>query len=106
MMRKTIRQAFRQTLAAWVILSVVTPGSVFGQDGQQGSAFDAEASNQTAAEAVDHKDDKDYTSTLELQLGKMFTPRVGVYAEALLGDDVFKTDFIDTGVGVGMRFMY
>ena len=52
------------------------------------------------------KDDNDYTSTLELQLGKMFTPRVGVYAEALLGDDVFKTDFFDTGVGVGMRFMY
>ena len=56
--------------------------------------------------AIDHNDDNDYTSTLELQLGKMFTPRVGLYAEILLGDDVLRTDAYDTGVGVGMRFMY
>ena len=56
--------------------------------------------------AIDHKDDDDFSSTMEFQLGTMFTPRIGVYLEALLGDDVFDTKLYDVGVGAAVRFMY
>ena len=55
---------------------------------------------------IDHEDDDDFSSSLELQLGKMFTPRIGCYIEALLGDEVLDTNFFDMGVGLGVRFMY
>jgi hypothetical protein len=55
---------------------------------------------------IDHEDSGDYTSTLEFQLGKMFMPRIGAYAEALLGDDVLKTSAYDMAFGLGIRFMY
>ncbi len=55
---------------------------------------------------IDHQNGDDFTSTFELQLGKMFNPRVGIYAEALIGDDVLDTDAFDMGAGVGLRFMY
>ncbi len=55
---------------------------------------------------IDHEDSDDYTSFLELQLGKMFTPRFGVYAEWFLGDDVFTTNAFEMAAGVGVRFMY
>jgi len=55
---------------------------------------------------IDHEDGGDYSSVLELQFGKMFTPRIGAYAEFLLGDDVFSTDSYNKAVGVGFRFMY
>ncbi len=55
---------------------------------------------------IDHKAGDDYTSTLELQLGKMFSPRVGLYGEILIGDEVLKTNAYDSGFGIGARFMY
>jgi hypothetical protein len=56
--------------------------------------------------SIDHKDDEDYSSTLELQLGKMFTPRIGAYVEGLLGDSVLSTNAYDYGLGLGIRFIY
>ncbi len=55
---------------------------------------------------IDHKDSNDFSSTLEFQLGKMFTPRIGMYGEAFIGDEVFDTDAFDWGLGLGVRFMY
>ena len=55
---------------------------------------------------IDHEDDEDYSSTLELQLGKMFTPRIGAYVEGLIGDDVFETNAYNKGIGVALRFMF
>lgn len=52
---------------------------------------------------IDHEQDDDFSSTLEFQLGKMFTPRWGLYAESLTGLD---SDSFDWGVGVGLRIMY
>ena len=56
--------------------------------------------------SINHEADEDYTSTLELQLGKMFTPRVGLYGEILIGDEVLNTNAFDFGLGIGTRFMY
>jgi hypothetical protein len=56
--------------------------------------------------SINHEDDNDFSQTLEFQLGKMFSPRVGCYAEILLGDDVMDTNAYDIGVGLGLRFMY
>ena len=56
--------------------------------------------------AIDHEDDEDFSSSLELQLGKMFTPRIGAYVEGLIGDDVFETNAYNKGIGVAVRFMY
>jgi len=55
---------------------------------------------------IDHKDDEDYSSVLELQLGTMFTPRIGAYVEGFLGDNVFSTDAYNYAFGLGIRFMY
>ena len=55
---------------------------------------------------IDHNDGGKYTSILELQLGKMFGPSVGAYAEAFFGDDVLNSQQYDMGVGIGLRFMY
>jgi hypothetical protein len=55
---------------------------------------------------IDHENDDEFTETLELQLGKMFGPRVGVYGEVLVGDSVLDTDAYDMGVGLAARFMY
>jgi hypothetical protein len=55
---------------------------------------------------IDHQDGGKYTSILELQLGKMLGPRVGVYGEAFFGDDVLNSGQYDMGAGIGLRFMY
>ena len=55
---------------------------------------------------IDHEDGEDYSSVLELQLGKMFTPRIGAYVEGFIGDDVLSADAYNKAVGVGIRFMY
>jgi hypothetical protein len=55
---------------------------------------------------IDHENDDEFTETLELQLGKMFNPHVGAYAEVFVGDWVLDTDAYDMGAGVGVRFMY
>jgi hypothetical protein len=56
--------------------------------------------------SINHEDDNDFSQTLELQLGKMFSSRVGGYAEILLGDDVMDTNAYDIGGGLVVRFMY
>jgi len=56
--------------------------------------------------AIDHEDDEDFSQTLEVQLGKMFSPRMGFYGELLLGDDVLDTNAYDIGGGLAVRFMY
>lgn len=55
---------------------------------------------------IDHDDDNDFSSTLELQLGKMLTPGFGLYYEYLLGDAVLKSDAYDWAVGLGARFVF
>lgn len=55
---------------------------------------------------INHEADNDFSSTLELQLGKMITPKFGVYGELLLGDVVFDTDAYDIGFSVAGRFLY
>lgn len=55
---------------------------------------------------IDHEDDENFDQTLELQLGKMFSPRVGVYGELLLGDDVLDSNAYNFGVGLAVRYMY
>lgn len=55
---------------------------------------------------IDHEDDDDFTQTLELQLGKMISPKVGFYGELLVGDDALDTDAYDIGAGVAVRIMY
>ena len=47
---------------------------------------------------IDHEAGGDFSSTLELQLGKMLRPKFGVYGELLLGDVVFNTDAYDIGL--------
>jgi hypothetical protein len=55
---------------------------------------------------IDHEASNEFSSTLELQLGKMLKPKFGVYGELLLGDTVFDTDAYDIGFSVAARFMY
>ncbi len=56
--------------------------------------------------SIDHENDNDYDSILELQLGKMFTPRIGVYGEGFIGDNVLSTDAFESAVGLGVRIVY
>ena len=56
--------------------------------------------------SIDHEDDEDFSQTLELQLGKMVSPRVGFYGEFFIGDELLDTDAYDYGVGAAVRFMY
>ncbi len=52
---------------------------------------------------IDHENDEEFSSTLELQLGHMLTRRIGIYGEFLSEID---SDAYDWGLGLGMRFMY
>lgn len=56
--------------------------------------------------AFDHENGDKFSETLELQLGKRLTPRVGVYAELLLGDAVFNTNAYEIGGGVALRILF
>ena len=56
--------------------------------------------------SIDHNNGDDFTSTLDLQVGTMLTPRVGIYGEVLLGDSFLDTNAYDIGYGVSFRFMY
>ena len=56
--------------------------------------------------SIDHEDDENFSQTLEVQLGKMISPRMGFYGELLLGDDVLDTNAYDIGGGLAARFMY
>lgn len=55
---------------------------------------------------IDHEDDDDFSNTLELQLGKMISPRLGIYGEVFLGDQVLRTDSYDMAYGLGLRYMF
>ena len=55
---------------------------------------------------IDHEDGDDFTETMELQLGKMITPTVGIYGELLLGDTVFDTNAYEIGGGVALRIVF
>ena len=56
--------------------------------------------------SIDHEDDENFNQILELQLGKMLSPRLGIYGELLLGDDVLDSDAYNVGGGLALRFMY
>jgi hypothetical protein len=53
---------------------------------------------------VDWEHNNDIPATLEVQLGKMFTPKFGTYVDGLFGVGGDKP--YDWGVGVGVRFNY
>ncbi len=55
---------------------------------------------------IDHEDDEDFSQTLEVQFGKMISPRMGFYGDLLIGDEVLDTNAYDYGVGGAVRFMY
>ena len=52
----------------------------------------------------DWENDNAIPASLELQLGKMFTPKFGIYTDGLVGIGGDKP--FDWGVGVGLRFNY
>jgi len=56
--------------------------------------------------SIDHEDDENFNQILELQLGKMLSPRIGIYGELLLGDDVLDSNAYNVGGGLALRFMY
>lgn len=55
---------------------------------------------------IDHEDDENFDQTLELQLGKMFTPKWGVFGEIFVGDDVLDSGAYDYALGIGVRMIY
>ena len=57
---------------------------------------------------IDHEDDGDYISTLELQGGKMFTPyfATSTYFKPLTEDDVLSVNAYNKAVGVSPQYMY
>ena len=55
---------------------------------------------------IDHEDDENFDQTLELQLGKMFTPKWGVFGEFFVGDEVLDSDAYDYAFGIGLRYIY
>ncbi len=56
--------------------------------------------------SIDHEDDENFDQLLELQLGKMISPREGFYGEFFPGDDVLDTNAYNYGVGAAVRVMY
>ena len=56
--------------------------------------------------AVNHEKGDEFGSSLQFEVGTMFTPRIGMYAEALLGDDFLDTDDYQSGVGLALRILF
>ena len=56
--------------------------------------------------SINHEDGNDFSHTLELQLGKMITPRFGVYGELLIGDVLLDTNAYDIGFSLSARILY
>jgi hypothetical protein len=54
--------------------------------------------------SIDHKNDNHSSNIVELQLGTMLTPEVGVYFDVLINNAGVR-DY-DDGVGVGLRMTY
>jgi len=55
--------------------------------------------------SIDHEHN-DYTDTLEVQVGTMFSKAIGAYAEVLLGNEALNSPAFNWGAGIGLRFMY
>ena len=53
---------------------------------------------------VDWENDNEIPATVEMQLGKMFSPSLGTYVDGLIGIGGDRP--YDWGVGVGVRFNY
>lgn len=53
---------------------------------------------------IDHENGDSTSNTVELQLGKMFNPKFGLYGDLLYQTGGWQQ--YDWGVGVGVRFMY
>ena len=56
--------------------------------------------------SIDHEDGDNFDQTLELQLGKMITPKWGFYGEILVGDDMLDSNAYNVGAGIGIRMLY
>ena len=56
--------------------------------------------------SIDHEDDENFDQTLELQLGKMISPKWGFYGEVLVGDEVLDSNAYNLGAGIGIRMIY
>lgn len=54
--------------------------------------------------AIDHENGGDSSNILEIQLGKMLTPKFGIYVDYL--NNTGGTKFYDDGFGIGFRMMY
>lgn len=54
--------------------------------------------------SIDHENDDHSSNILELQIGKMFSPKFGAYFDYLANTGGVKQ--YDDGIGVGLRFMY
>ena len=52
---------------------------------------------------IDHEKDEEFSSTVELQLGHMLTPAIGVYGEYATEID---SDSYDWFLGLALRFIY
>ncbi len=53
---------------------------------------------------IDHKAGAATSNTLEIQIGKMLSPKFGVYVDALYQTGGFQQ--YDWGIGLGVRYMY
>jgi len=56
--------------------------------------------------SIDHEDGENFNQTLELQLGRMISPKWGFYGEILVGDEVLDSNAYNLGVGIGVRMIY
>jgi len=54
--------------------------------------------------SIDHENDNHSSNIVELQLGTMLTPKVGVYVDVLINNAGVRS--YDDGVGVGLRMTY
>ena len=54
--------------------------------------------------SIDHENDNDTSNVVEVQLGKMFTPKLGLFVDYFNNTGGY--DQYDYGVGFGLRFMY
>lgn len=52
---------------------------------------------------IDHEKNEEFSSTVEFQLGRMLTQRLGIYGEVLTEID---SDAYNWGLGLALRFMY
>lgn len=54
--------------------------------------------------SIDHENDNDTSNIVEVQVGKMFTPKLGLFVDYFNNTGGYEQ--YDYGVGFGLRFMY